>query len=702
MTKVPAVSRWPAGSVDPVTRSVYVVAAEGASVKSIVALGLADLFTRQVQKVAVFRPVTPSPDADAVVDLLLAHPAMTQPRASAIGVTYAAVHRDADGARAEIVRRFNDLARIYDAIVVLGSDFADVATPGELTFNARVAADLGSPVVLVVSGRERVPAEVRAVADVAITELVSAHAQVIAVVANRVDPGTEEAVRAALASLPGLPIGVIPEVPVLVAPTVGALIEACDGRVLRGSPDWLEHESMGFVVAAMSLPNVLTRLKPGCTVIAPGDRSDLLPGLILAHQAGTYGHLSAIVLTGGYLPPSPIQALIDGLDQDLPIAVSPHDTFDTATALAGVRGRLTADSAVKVDTALRVFSESIDGAEILAALDVPASTVVTPLMFGYRLLERARSARRRIVLPEGLDERILRAAATLMRQGVADITLIGAEAAVRSRAAALGLDIGAARVVATDDPVLHAQFTTEYARLRADKGLSREQAGEAVADPSYFGTMMVHLGHADGMVSGAAHTTAETIRPAFEIIRTAPGVSVVSSVFLMCLADRVLVYGDCAVIPDPTAEQLADIAISAAGTAAQFGIEPRVAMLSYSTGTSGAGADVDKVRAATALVRARRPDLLVDGPIQYDAAVDPGVAAAKAPDSPVAGRATVLIFPDLNTGNNTYKAVQRSAGAVAIGPVLQGLAKPVNDLSRGALVDDIVSTVAITAIQAQV
>lgn len=684
------------------------MAAEGASVKSIVALGLAHLLSKQVQRVGVFRPVTPSPDPrtvpDQVVELLLAHPAVEQSRESAIGVTYADVHRDAAAAHAEIVRRWGELASRYDAIVVAGSDFADIATGGELTFNARVAADLGAPVVLVVSGKDRPAAAVRAVADVALAELDAAHAQTVAVIANRVDPGTESAVRQSLSTVRSagvtLPVGAIPEVPVLVAPPVSALLEACGASLVRGNPEWLERESMGFVVAAMSLPNVLTRLKPGATVIAPGDRSDLLPGLALAHQAGTYGHLSAIVLTGGYLPPSPIASLLDGLDQELPIAVSQHDTFETASMLADVRGRLTADSPVKVQTALRLFADSIDADALREALAVPTSPVVTPLMFGYRLLERAGAQRRRIVLPEGADDRILTATATLLRRGVADVTLLGSESAIRSRGSALGLDIADAQVVSTDDERMRAEFAAEYARLRAHKGVTADQAAEIVGDPSYFGTMMVHCGYADGMVSGAAHTTAETLKPAFEIIGTAPGTSVVSSVFLMCLADRVLVYGDCAVIPDPTAEQLADIAISAAATATKFGIDPRIAMLSYSTGASGHGADVDKVRAATRLVQERTPDLLVDGPMQYDAAVDPVVAAAKAPNSPVAGRATVLIFPDLNTGNNTYKAVQRSAGAVAIGPVLQGLAKPVNDLSRGALVDDIVSTVAITAIQA--
>jgi phosphate acetyltransferase len=536
---------------------------------------------------------------------------------------------------------------------------------------------------------------------VALAELTGAHAQPIAVIANRVDAGSVEGVRAALAAFADLRVAVIPEVPLLVAPTVASLVSACEGSLIRGNPDWLDRESQGIVVAAMSFPNVLTRLRSGCTVIAPGDRSDLLPGLVLAHQSGTFPPLASIILTGGYLPPDSVLALIEGIQAELPIIVSEHDTFDTATALAAVRGRLTASSPVKMQTALRVFADSVDGAALVDALDLAESTVVTPLMFQFRLIERARARRRRIVLPEGDDERILRASATLLRLGVADITLLGDENAVRAKASVLGLDLDGAAVISPNDFELRRRFAREYHRLRAHRGITPDQAHEIVGDASYFGTMMVHLGLADGMVSGAAHTTAHTIRPAFEIIRTAPGTAIVSSVFLMCLADRVLVYGDCAVIPDPTADQLADIAISSAATAVRFGIEPRIAVLSYSTGDSGVGADVDKVRTATGLVRERRPDLLVEGPIQYDAAVDPVVGAAKAPGSPVAGHATVLVFPDLNTGNNTYKAVQRSAGAVAIGPVLQGLAKPVNDLSRGATVEDIVNTVAITAIQAQ-
>jgi phosphate acetyltransferase len=422
---------------------------------------------------------------------------------------------------------------------------------------------------------------------------------------------------------------------------------------------------------------------------------------MLAHQSGTFPPLAGILLTGGYQLPDSIRRLAEGVQQDLPIALTDLGTFTTAERLMRVRGPITKDSSRKIETAHRAFAEQVDQAALLAAIDVSASDVRTPLMFEYQLMERARADRQRIVLPESEDDRILEAAAILLRRGVADLILLGEETKVRAQASALGLDLDEATIVSLLETELVEKFAAAYAEARAHKGMTLERARDIVTDISYFGTMMVHLGLADGMVSGAVNTTAHTIRPALEFVKTKPGVSTVSSVFLMCLADRVLVYGDCAVIPEPTTEQLADIAMSSADTARQFGIDPRVAMLSYSTGTSGSGAEVEKVRAATALVAERAPHLLLEGPIQYDAAIDPDVARTKLPNSAVAGRATVFIFPDLNTGNNTYKAVQRSAHAIAIGPVLQGLRKPVNDLSRGALVSDIVNTVAITAVQAQ-
>lgn len=681
-------------------RSIYVTSPEGDTGKSTVALGLVDLLTRTVQKVGVFRPIARSTEtADYVLELLLSHDGVDLSYEDCIGTTYEAVHADPEAALATIVQRYHAMARACDVVVIVGTDYTDIAGPAELGFNARIAANLGAPVLLCVKGQGRTPEEVRQVAEVAAAELEAGHAQVVAIVANRCAPEDVDGVRAELATR--ATAWALPEDPFLVAPTVRQLMESVEGELIGGDEQLLSREATELLVGAMSIEHLLERLSDGVVVIVPGDRSDILLGLLMAHTAEGFPSLSGVILNGGFEPPAIVSRLVDGLGSRLPLIRTGLGTFRSASAAGNTRGRLSADSQRKVDTALALFEKYTDAEEALAALEVPAPDVVTPLMFEYELLDRARSDRQHIVLPEGNDDRILRAASTLLQREVADLTILGDEAAIRARATELGLNLAAAKVVDPKSGDLLERFAAEYTEMRKHKGMTVERAREIVSSVSYFGTMMVQLGLADGMVSGAAHTTAHTIKPSFEIIKTTPGTSVVSSVFLMCLEDRVLVYGDCAVNPDPTAEQLADIAISSAATAAQFGIEPRIAMLSYSTGMSGSGADVDKVRTATELVRERRPDLNVEGPIQYDAAVDASVAKTKMPDSDVAGRATVFVFPDLNTGNNTYKAVQRSAGAVAVGPVLQGLRKPVNDLSRGALVQDIVNTVAITAIQAQ-
>ncbi|MBP2457579.1 phosphate acetyltransferase [Clavibacter michiganensis] len=698
-------------------RSIYITSAEGHSGKSTVALGVLDTLTHQIQRVGVFRPIARSiVERDYVLEALLSHDGVDLDYDECVGVTYDDVHADPEAALSRIVERYKAVEAKCDAVVIVGSDYTDVGSPTELSFNARIAANLGAPVLLVLTGRRsdetggRSPDEMRQIADLAIPELVTAHAGLLGVVVNRADPEMLDAITAAIpaavpaslqARAPHVPVWAIPEDAFLVAPTVAELLDAVDGTLVKGDAALLSREALGVVVSAMSMENVLARLTEGAIVVIPGDRSEVLLGVLTAHASETFPTVAGIVLNGGFALSPTIETLIAGLDQTLPIISTELGTYETAKRITQTRGRLSPESSRKMDTALAAFEQHVDTSRLLELLDVSRSDVVTPLMFEYGLIERARTAGKRIVLPEGTDDRVLRAAGTILSRGIADVTILGEEIEVRSRAIGLGIDIGRATVLSPFDAVLRERFAEEYVKLRAHKGMVLDIARETVTDVSYFGTMMVQLGLADGMVSGAAHTTAHTIRPGFEIIKTTDGVSVVSSVFLMALADRVLVYGDCAVNPDPTADQLADIAISSAETAAQFGIEPRIAMLSYSTGESGAGADVEKVRQATARVRELRPDLAVEGPIQYDAAADAAVAATKMPDSQVAGRATVFIFPDLNTGNNTYKAVQRSAGAVAIGPVLQGLRKPINDLSRGALVQDIVNTVAITAIQAE-
>lgn len=698
-------------SLTCVSNSIYVAAPEGLTGKSMVAVGMIEALTRTVSSVGVFRPVVRSGAEDAILHTLLSQPGVEQTYDEAVGVTYEDVHDDADAALHTLVEKYAQIKERHESVVILGSDYTETTSPTELTFNARVAANLNVPVVLVVSGKNRTPEEVLSAAEGGLAEFAAHHAKVIAVIANRVssvergtsedvDPADLTAVRTELAKLPGVVTAALPADRLLAAPTVRAQFAAVEANLVLGNPDLLERESQDILVAAMTLPNVLRRLTPESTVIMPGDRSDMLPGLLLAHASGSFPQLTGIILLGGYEIPDTIVKLVDSIHNELPIGMTNLGTYTSSDRMFRLEGAMTS-SPRKVEAARRLFSEYVDVPSLLQALQVHRSEVVTPLMFEHQLQDLARSDRKTIVMPESTDDRILASADILLQRGVANLVLLGDAQAIKQRATQLGLSLPGVQVVDPTDPELVERFAAEYARLRAHKGVTLEQARDKLTDLSYFGTMMVHLGMADGMVSGAIHTTANTIRPSLEFIKTKPGVKVVSGSFLMCMPDRVVVYADCAVNPNPTAEQLADIAISSAETAIAFGIEPRVAMLSYSTGTSGFGEDVDKVREATELVRQRMPELALEGPIQFDAAVDPVVARTKLPDSPVAGQATVFIFPDLNTGNNTYKAVQRSAGAVAIGPVLQGLNKPVNDLSRGALVADIVNTVAITAIQAQ-
>ncbi|HIT75680.1 MAG TPA: phosphate acetyltransferase [Candidatus Avipropionibacterium avicola] len=695
------------------TRSLYLASPSGHAGKSMVAFGLVDLLARRVGTVGVFRPVINNHSVeDTVLSLLLSHDGVQTSYEDAVGVTYAEVHDDPDGALSTIVQRYRAVAAGCEVTVVVGSDFTGVTSPTELTFNATVAANLGTPVLLVVPALDAGPDEVAQTAELAAAEIVHSHARLAGVTLNRCRPEllerTRKAVVEALADRngrlgedPGVPVWAIPEIPILAAPTVAQIAEALGGEPILGDPDLMAREAEHMLVAGMSVEHVLERLADGQLVIAAGDRPELLIALLAAHRSASHPSLAGVVLNGGFRPSEAIIDLAVGLDARLPVVATEHGTFETASIVSRTRGVISAATQRKVDLTLGIVGEHLPADEALAMVDAPDRGTITPLMFEATLLDRARADRRHIVLPEGNDDRVLRAASSLLSRRVADLTILGDESTVRQRASELGLDVATAQVLDPSRSDLLDEFAEQYAELRRHKQMTVDRAREVITDVSYFATMMVHTGRADGMVSGAAHTTAHTIRPSFEIIKTVPGTAIVSSIFLMCLADRVLVYGDCAVNPEPDAEQLADIAISSAATAAQFGVDPRVAMLSYSTGDSGSGAEVDKVRRATELVRERRPDLLVEGPLQYDAAVEPSVARTKMPDSPVAGRATVLIFPDLNTGNNTYKAVQRSAGAVAIGPVLQGLNKPVNDLSRGATVTDIINTVAITAVQGQ-
>ncbi|QDY79085.1 phosphate acetyltransferase [Streptomyces qinzhouensis] len=692
------------------TRSVYVTGIDRGDGRQVVELGVMELLTRQVDRVGVFRPLVHD-GPDRLFELLRARYRLTQDPATVYGLDYheasaLQAEQGTDELVSRLVDRFHRVAREYEVVLVLGTDFAATQLPDELALNARLANEFGASVIPVVGGRGQTAESVRAEARNAFRAYEALGCDILALTVNRVAPADRESIAERLTARLPVPCYVLPDEPALAAPTVAQITQALHGTVLLGDDSGLARDALDFVFGGATLPNFLTALTPGCMVVTPGDRADLVVGSLAAHSAGT-PPIAGVLLTLDERPTDEVLTLAAKLAPGTPVVSVAATSFPTAAELFRLEGKLSATTPRKAETALGLFERHVDTGGLLERLAVARSGRVTPMMFEHELLEQARSDRRRVVLPEGTEERVLRAADVLVRRDVCDLTLLGDPDVIRKKAADLGIDLSSVQLIDPNTSELRQPFAERYAELRAHKGVSVELAYDVVADVNYFGTLMVEEGLADGMVSGSVHSTAATIRPAFEIIKTrrptdaGGGAAIVSSVFFMCLADKVLVYGDCAVNPDPNAEQLADIAVQSAATAARFGVEPRIAMLSYSTGTSGSGADVDKVREATELVRRSRPDLRIEGPIQYDAAVEPSVAATKLPESEVAGRATVLIFPDLNTGNNTYKAVQRSAGAVAVGPVLQGLRKPVNDLSRGALVGDIVNTVAITAIQAQ-
>ena len=685
-------------------RNLYITAMEPQSGKSIVALGVGELLSGRVERLGFFRPIVASPDEpDPQIELMRSRYRLSASPAEMYGLTEAVASAtgDYEVLRARVVEAYKALERTCDFVVCEGTDFTGAAPALDFGLNADLANELGAPVLVVVKAGS-IPAATDAAVRVARESLAHKGCTIFGVVVNRVNPDDMDEVATLLeqGEADGAePVFVIPEDPALACPTVAEVAQALGATRLSGRPEALRREVQDVRVGAMSVEHFIDALIENALVIVPGDRPDILVATIASTVSPEIPSVAGVVLTGGY----PLGDSVRRLLERAPFAVleSAQLTHEVAAAVETVRPLIRSGDERKIARALGLFEASVDSAELGRRIAVERPRRVTPIMFEYELIERARASVKHIVLPESDDDRVLSAADILLRRGVVRLTILGDPDRVRARAAELGADLEDVEILNPLDSPLREEYAAAFFELRKHRGVTEEAALDALADPSYFGTMMVQSGAVDGMVSGAAHTTAETIRPAFQIIGARDGVSVVSSVFLMCLSDRVLVYGDCAVNPKPDPDQLADIAISSAETAGEFGIDPSIAMLSYSTGESGKGEDVDAVRRATEAVRERRPDLKVEGPIQYDAAVDATVAKLKLPESEVAGHATVFVFPDLETGNVAYKAVQRSANAVAIGPVLQGLRRPVNDLSRGCTVTDIVNTVAITAIQAQ-
>jgi phosphate acetyltransferase len=699
-------------------KKLYITATEAASEKTPIVLGIMQMLVRRVRKPAFFRPLIASPEPpdvrDHSINLVLSHFGLQIPYEATYGMTlHDAMEMMNSGRHAAmldiILQKFKELDNNYDFILCEGTDFTAHDAPFELELNTEIAVNLGAPVVVICNGLRKSADDIVSSAHITLDLLSEKNLDVAACIVNRSSIAKEDElkVREAIrkhSQAPVPPVAyVLPEELYLSMPTVADIKNWLDAEVLHGEQrqDALVTD---YLIAAMQVGNFLNYLQQGCLIITPGDREDIVLACLASRLSSAYPDIAGIVLTGNLaLHPSVRRLINSWAGTPLPVLAVQENTSRTMAALVGRKGRIEPGNAQKINTAVGLFTSGVDAAELESYI-IRTSSIseakITPKMFEYNLIERAASRRMDIVLPEGAEERILRAADVLVRRRVARLTLLGKIKDIKEKMSALGINPDVTIIQPELSPKFE-EYAATYHEMRKKKGMSLDQARDSLSDPTYYGTMMVYKNDAHGMVSGSINTTAHTVRPAFEIIKTKPDASIVSSVFLMCLPDRVLVFGDCAVNPNPTAEQLADIAISSARTAAVFGIEPRVAMLSYSTGSSGKGTPVDIVNEATKIAQAKAPDLPLEGPLQYDAAIDPEVARTKLPDSKVAGHATVFIFPDLNTGNNTYKAVQRAANAVAIGPVLQGLNKPVNDLSRGCTVPDIVNTVAITAVQAQ-
>lgn len=693
-------------------KNLYITSINAESGKSVTVLGLMELLLRDIRKVGFFRPIinpkNPN-ERDHDIDLVLSRFYLGLQYEETYAVTLEEAKQFINSGRQSdlmeiILSKYQQLEEKCDFVLCEGTDFKAGHESFNFDIDASIAANLGSPAFIVSGAQVNSPEEVASLSQLAIDSLNEKGVDIMGLIVNKAKQEDRENILEGLKtniSKQELLFYVLPEEPTLANPSMNDVRKWLNAEVLYGKND-LGKRIDGYVIAAMRIENFLNYLKDDSLVVTASDRSDIILGSLASRLSSGYPNVSGILLTGGQAMPPSIKRLIEGwAGLPVPILLVKDSTYPTVDALVSLKGTIDPDNPQKVATALGLFEENVNTTELKQKLISRKSTRVTPQMFEYKLIREAKKSKQHIVLPEGTSDRILQAADILLRRNVCDITLLGREEEIGSKILNLGLELDGVNIINPERSPQFEQYVLDFYDMRKDKGVTMDMACDFMADETYWGTMMIYQGTADGMVSGSINTTAHTIRPAFQIIKTIPGCSIVSSVFLMCLKDRVLAFGDCAVNPNPTAEQLAEIAIVSADTAKLFGIDPRVAMLSYSTGSSGKGAEVEKVIKATEIANAKRPDLLLEGPIQYDAAIDPSVAKTKLPDSKIAGTATVFIFPDLNTGNNTYKAVQRaSTDSLAIGPILQGLKKPVNDLSRGCTVHDIVNTVAITAIQA--
>ncbi len=693
-------------------KAIYIATSESSSGKSIITLGLMSMLIGKTAKVGYFRPIIEDFEdgkLDNHIETVISYFGLDIKFEDAYAITKSQLIKKKNKGKIGdvldlIIEKFKHLEERFDFVLVEGTSFSGEGTAIELDMNVLIAKNLGIPAIIVGSGVGKTLEEFLDGEYLAYDSFKNKEVEVLAFIANKIQPENLQLAEEGLRSV--LPkevlVSAIPVVSSLNNPTVKEIVEELDAKVLFGK-DYLNNEVGNYSVGAMQLRNYLLHLKENALVITPGDRADIILGALQANESANYPTISGIVLTGNILPEDTILKLIDGLHSVVPVISVEGGTYRITNQIGSIQSKIYAENKHKIETSISTFEKYVNLDELANKLSAFEAEGMTPKMFQYNLVKRAKQHRKHIVLPEGNDDRIIIATSRLLAMDVVDISIIGNKKQIEQKVAELGIafDFSKVNIIVPIESEFYDDYVNTYYELRKSKNVSMAMARDLMEDVSYFGTMMVYKGYADGMVSGAAHTTQHTILPALQFIKTKPNSSVVSSIFFMCLEDRVSIFGDCAINPNPTAEQLAEIAISSADSSLAFGIEPKVAMLSYSSGSSGKGDEVEKVRTATEIVKQKRPDLKIEGPIQYDAAVDMGVGKSKMPNSEVAGQASVLIFPDLNTGNNTYKAVQRETGALAIGPMLQGLNKPVNDLSRGCTVDDIINTVVITAIQAQ-
>jgi phosphate acetyltransferase len=693
-------------------KAIYIATIEENCGKTIITLGLLRMLLGKTAKVGYFRPIIEDCEEgkkDTHIEMVISYFNLDIQYDDAYAISKSTlIKKKNKGKLGEVVdliiEKYKQLEDRFDFVLVEGTSFSGEGTVIELDMNVLIAKNLGIPTVIVGSGEGKTLEELIDNLNLAYNSFKIKEVEVLAVIANKVQPENLELVTTGLQkNLPNsILINSIPLISSLHNPTIQEIVEVLDAKVLFGK-EYLNNQTGSYSIGAMQLCNYLLHLRENGLIITPGDRADIILGALQANESANYPSVSGIVLTGNIIPEDSILKLIEGLSSVVPILTVEGGTYHIANQIGNIKSKIYAGNLQKIETSINTFDKYVDLDVLIDKFNAFEAEGMTPKMFQYNLVKRAKAHRKHIVLPEGNDDRIIIAATRLQAMDVVDISIIGNKKQIENKVAELGLDFDFSKVpiINPRESEHYEDYVNTYYELRKSKNIALETARDLMEDVSYFGTMMVYKGHADGMVSGAAHTTQHTILPALQFIKTKPNCSVVSSIFFMCLEDRVSIFGDCAINPNPTAEQLAEIAISSAESSLAFGIEPKIAMLSYSSGSSGKGDEVDKVRAATEIVKQKRPDLKIEGPIQYDAAVDLEVGQSKMPNSEVAGHASVLIFPDLNTGNNTYKAVQRETGALAIGPMLQGLNKPVNDLSRGCTVDDIINTVVITAIQAQ-